>query len=83
MTHVLHTPSHATHTPHCALVDCAHCALCNVQQVYSGLRFVKRAVANGTPVAVLNIGPTCADDLCTLKVEASCAEVLQALLEPP
>ena len=67
-------------------VDCdcdCDCALCNMQQVYSGLRFVKRAVANGTPVAVLNIGPTRADDLCTLKVEASCAEVLQALLEPP
>lgn len=38
--------------------------------VYSGFRFVDRAVRQGRPVAVVNIGPTRADSLAGLKIEA-------------
>ncbi|MBV8516091.1 MAG: NAD-dependent protein deacetylase [Acidobacteria bacterium] len=46
--------------------------------VWSGYRFVKRAAERGLPIAIVNIGPTRADDLATLKVEAKCDEVLPA-----
>ena len=46
--------------------------------VWSGYRFVKRAAERGLPIAIVNIGPTRADDLATLKVEAKCGEVLAA-----
>lgn len=46
--------------------------------VWSGYRFVKRAAERGLPIAIVNIGPTRADDLATLKVEAKCGEVLPA-----
>ena len=44
--------------------------------VWSGFRFVKRASERGLPIAIVNIGPTRADDLATLKVERKCGEVL-------
>jgi NAD-dependent SIR2 family protein deacetylase len=44
--------------------------------VWSGYRFVKRAAERGLPIAIVNIGPTRADDLATLKVEARCGAVL-------
>ena len=47
--------------------------------VWSGYRFAKRAHERGTPIAIVNIGPTRADDLATLKVEARCGEVLSSL----
>lgn len=46
--------------------------------VWSGYRFVKRASERGLPIAIVNIGPTRADELATLKVEARCGEVLTA-----
>ena len=46
--------------------------------VWSGYRFVKRAAERGVPIAIVNIGPTRADDLATLKIEAKCSEVLTA-----
>lgn len=46
--------------------------------VWSGYRFVKRAADRGLPIAIVNIGPTRADDLATLKVERTCGEVLAA-----
>ena len=47
--------------------------------VWSGYRFVKRAAERGLPIAIVNIGPTRADDLATLKIEANCGEVLTSL----
>ncbi len=47
--------------------------------VWSGFRFVKRAAERGIPIAIVNIGPTRADDLATLKIEEKCGEVLNAV----
>ncbi|HEX9162289.1 MAG TPA: NAD-dependent protein deacetylase [Thermoanaerobaculia bacterium] len=44
--------------------------------VWSGFRFVKRAAERDLPIAILNIGPTRADDLATMKIEANCGDVL-------
>lgn len=45
--------------------------------VMSGLRFVRRAAAQGTPVVIVNRGSTRGDDLATVKVDAGCAETLR------
>lgn len=45
-------------------------------QVYSGYRFAAAAKDQGKPVAILNIGPTRADKLADLKIDAKCGEVL-------
>ena len=37
--------------------------------VFSGLRFVRQAAAVGTPVAIINRGPTRGDELATVKVD--------------
>jgi len=47
--------------------------------VMSGLRFVRRAAAIGTPVAIVNQGQTRGDDLATLLVDAPLGQVLPAL----
>ena len=47
--------------------------------VYSGLRFVRRAVADGKPVAALTLGKTRADAELSLKLDAPCGPVLEAL----
>ena len=46
--------------------------------VWSGFRFVKRAAERRIPIAIVNIGPTRADALATLKIEAECGETLTA-----
>ena len=46
--------------------------------VWSGYRFVKRASERGLPIAIVNVGPTRADSLATIKVEARCGDVLSA-----
>ena len=48
-------------------------------QVMSGLRFVRRARANGLPVVIVNRGTTRGDDLADVRVDAGCAETLAAL----
>ncbi len=48
--------------------------------VFSGRRFVTRAAKAGTPVAIVNEGPTQADGMATVKVEALLGETLQGLL---
>lgn len=48
--------------------------------VWSGFRFAKRAHDRGLPIAIVNIGPTRADDLATLKIEEKCGAALGALL---
>ena len=45
--------------------------------VWSGFRFVKRAAERGIPIAIVNIGPTRADELASLKIEERCGEVLR------
>ena len=49
--------------------------------VWSGFRFAKRAAERRIPIAIVNIGPTRADDLATLKIEEKCGEVLRAILD--
>ncbi|HTL44427.1 MAG TPA: NAD-dependent protein deacetylase [Vicinamibacterales bacterium] len=47
--------------------------------VFSGYRFVQSAVRGGKPVAAVNLGRTRADDVISLKVEASCSDALAAI----
>lgn len=49
--------------------------------MYSGRRFIYRAGEIGMPVAVMNIGPTRADDVAAVKVEAQLGAVLPILAE--
>jgi NAD-dependent SIR2 family protein deacetylase len=48
--------------------------------VMSGFRFVRRAARAGTPVVIVNRGPTRGDDLATVKLDAGCSEFLTALV---
>ena len=48
-------------------------------QVWSAFRLVRAAKARGAPLAILNIGPTRADDLADLKIEARAGDVLPKL----
>ncbi len=45
-------------------------------EVFSGYRFVKTAIAQGKPVAVVNQGPTRADAEASLRLDAGLGEVL-------
>lgn len=47
--------------------------------VMSGLRFVRRAAKNGTPIVIVNRGVTRGDDLAGEKLEAGASEFLTAL----
>ncbi len=47
--------------------------------VYSGRRFIYRAREEGVPIAVVNLGPTRADELAAAKVEGKVGEVLPRL----
>jgi NAD-dependent SIR2 family protein deacetylase len=49
--------------------------------VMSGLRFVKRAAAGGTPIVIVNRGATRGDPLATYRLEVGCSEFLAALLQ--
>lgn len=49
--------------------------------VFSGYRFAREAARQGKPIACLNRGRTRADDLYTLKLEASIGETLHELAE--
>lgn len=44
--------------------------------VYSGYRIVTETKAANKPVAVVNIGPTRADDIVDIKIEARFGEIL-------
>jgi NAD+-dependent protein deacetylase sirtuin 4 len=46
---------------------------------YSGLRFVVRAAEAGKPIAIVNLGPTRADPLAAVRVEAPLGEALPKL----
>jgi len=49
--------------------------------VMSGLRFVRQAAKDGTPVVIVNRGSTRGDELATVKIDAGVAETLHALSE--
>ncbi|MDX1647726.1 MAG: NAD-dependent protein deacetylase [Longimicrobiales bacterium] len=49
--------------------------------VFSGRRFVYRAVERQTPVAVVNLGPTRADDVAAVKVEGRLGRLLPAVAD--
>ena len=51
--------------------------------VYSGRRFVMRAQGSGIPVAVVNQGPTRADDVAAIRVAAPLGVTLTALTATP
>jgi NAD-dependent SIR2 family protein deacetylase len=48
--------------------------------VMSGFRFVRRAARAGTPVVIVNRGPTRGDDLAAYKLDVGCSEFLTALV---
>lgn len=47
--------------------------------VFSGRRFVQRAADRGIPIAIVNLGPTRADSLATIRVESPLSEFLAEL----
>jgi NAD-dependent SIR2 family protein deacetylase len=49
--------------------------------VFSGRRFVVRAAGAGTPVVIVNQGPTRGDDVATAKLEAPLGAALAALVD--
>jgi NAD-dependent SIR2 family protein deacetylase len=49
--------------------------------VYSGRRFIYRAEKEGVPIAIINIGPTRADDLAAAKVEGKLGSVLSSIAD--
>jgi NAD-dependent SIR2 family protein deacetylase len=49
--------------------------------VYSGRRFIYRAEKDRIPIAVINIGPTRADEMAAAKVEGRLGDVLPALAD--
>lgn len=48
--------------------------------VFSGYRFVRRAAAREIPIAIVNLGETRADELATLKLDASAGQALPRLV---
>jgi NAD-dependent SIR2 family protein deacetylase len=49
--------------------------------VYSGFRFVRRASERSLPIAVVNLGPTRADDMAHARLEAAAGDALAALAD--
>jgi len=48
--------------------------------VNSGLRLVKLAVADEKPVVIVNLGPTRADEVASVRINGSTTELLGAIL---
>eukprot|EP00897_Mesotaenium_endlicherianum_P000708 jgi/Mesen1/10638/ME000894S10212 len=48
--------------------------------VLSAFRLARQMIDGGKPLALLNVGPTRADELASVKVEARCGEVLTRLI---
>lgn len=65
-----------------ALVDSASALLVlgSSLHVYSGRRFVVRAAERGIPVAVVNQGPTRADDVAVVRIDGPLGSTLSALV---
>jgi NAD-dependent deacetylase sirtuin 4 len=49
--------------------------------VYSGRRFIYRAQQDGVPIAIVNIGPTRADEMAAAKVEGPLGRILPRLAQ--
>lgn len=49
--------------------------------VFSGYRFAKRAHKQGKPIVIINVGPTRADPIATVKIEGRAGAVLPALVD--
>jgi len=49
--------------------------------VWSGYRFARLARERGLPIAIVNLGRTRADELASVRVRASCGEVLASLAD--
>lgn len=49
--------------------------------VWSSFRLVKAAKEQGKPVAIVNIGPSRADDICDMKVESEIAPLLRSMVD--
>jgi NAD-dependent SIR2 family protein deacetylase len=66
-----------------ALVDSARALLVvgTTLTTFSGRRLVTRAARAGTPIAVVNQGPTRADELATVRLDAPLGETLRALAD--
>lgn len=66
-----------------AMVDAARAVLVvgSSLTVMSGYRFIIRARGRGTPVAIVNRGPTRGDDDAVLRVDAGLADVLPRVLD--
>jgi NAD-dependent SIR2 family protein deacetylase len=66
-----------------ALVDAADVlvVLGSSLTVMSGLRFVRHHVKQGKQVVIINRGPTRADPLATLRLDAGCSQTMTALAE--
>jgi NAD-dependent SIR2 family protein deacetylase len=66
-----------------SLVDAADALLVagSSLTVFSGLRFVRHAAAQGKPVAIVNRGVTRGDPLATVKVDGGCSELLALLAD--
>lgn len=57
------------------MLDLFHSIFLCLFQVYSGYRFVLRASEMKKPISLLGIGPTRADKLADLKIDAKCSDV--------
>mgnify|MGYP002632525677 CR=1 FL=1 len=66
-----------------AAVDAADSVLVvgSSMQVYSAFRLARRAHERGLPIAILNVGPTRADDLAALHIHADAAELLPGVID--
>ncbi|TMW65937.1 hypothetical protein Poli38472_003702 [Pythium oligandrum] len=50
-------------------------------QVFSAMRLINRARSRDIPIAILNLGPTRGDDLCDLRIDEACTDVLTAVAQ--
>ena len=45
-------------------------------KVFSAMRLINHAHARKVPIAIVNLGPTRADDLCKLRIDKPCTSLL-------
>jgi NAD-dependent deacetylase sirtuin 4 len=45
-------------------------------KVFSAMRLINHAHARKIPIAIVNLGPTRADELCNLRIDKPCTSVL-------
>ena len=62
------------------MLDLFHSIFLCLFQVYSGYRFVLRASEMKKPISLLGIGPTRADKLADLKIDAKCSDVFNQVI---